>query len=364
MTRRSTAYYHPNPPLLHGDQVVLINSGKASFRVLEIKDADGGQRVEQVHSKSIARFDRFHESAFLVGDYVYELSNLGICVDCKNGETIWRKRLPIRSGSATWANGRFYVHNTEGMMRLYEATPDGCTEKGSFKLADHRRMSGATAPVVAGGRLYVREDDRLFCYDIRQDSAQDDQEPRRVVIPALARSIAVLSKKPGEASEPRRTPKSVFSPTPHDVVKKMLELAKVKASEVVVDLGSGDGRIVIAAAKEYGCRAIGYELDPELVRMSRQNARKANVDDRVTFHQADLFAADLTEANVVTLFLLPPQNAQLVRQLKQLPAGARVVAHEFEIPGLTPDSWIEFESADSGEMHQLHLFATPLKESK
>jgi SAM-dependent methyltransferase len=250
-------------------------------------------------------------------------------------------------------------------MKLYEATPEGYVEKGSFPLDDHEDMSGATAPVVAGQRLYVREDSRLFCFDIRRrDSTEDPAaQPHRVALPELAPAAAGLRTTSDPASDPRRIANSVYSPTPHDVVAKMLALAEVEKEDIVFDLGSGDGRIVIAAAKKYGCRAVGYELDRELVQLSRQKAREAGVEDRVTFHQADLFTADLTCADVVALYLLPIQNERLIPQLKRLPAGARIISHQFQIPGVTPNKVIDIESVESGESHRLSLITAPIEQS-
>src|SRR5262245_60696450 len=105
-----------------------------------------------------------------------------------------------------------------------------------------------------------------------------------------------------------RTPKVPFVPTPQDVVEKMLRLAEVKKADVVADLGCGDGRIVVTAARQYGCRAIGYDLDRECVRLSREKAKQAGVADLVRIEHADLFEADLSRVDVVTLYLGPTLN--------------------------------------------------------
>jgi precorrin-6B methylase 2 len=222
-------------------------------------------------------------------------------------------------------------------------------------------MSGATAPVVAGGRLYVREDTRLFCYDVRRQSDRQAAEPRRIELPQLARAAAGVSATTDPVNDPRRIVNSAYSPTPHDVVARMLTLAGVKTDDVVFDLGSGDGRILIAAVKEYECKAIGYEADPQLVKLSRRKAREGGVADRVTIHEADLFTADLSQADVVALYLLPVQNKRLIPQLNRLRAGSRIVSHHFEIPGVVPDKIIKVESKESGEAHRLYLFITPLE---
>jgi precorrin-6B methylase 2 len=123
-----------------------------------------------------------------------------------------------------------------------------------------------------------------------------------------------------------------FVPTPQSVVEAMLELAHVTAADVVYDLGSGDGRIPITAAKKYGARGVGIEIDSRLIRESMDNLAKAGVGDRVRFVNQDLFEANISEATVVTLFLLPRLNVQLMPKLKrELRPGTRVVSHYFHM---------------------------------
>jgi len=143
--------------------------------------------------------------------------------------------------------------------------------------------------------------------------------------------IAGLSLVMVQASQaPSHRPDVRFLPTPDNVVDAMLEMAHVTASDVVFDLGSGDGRIPIAAAKKYGARGVGVEIDDQLVRLSQENAVKAGVADRVTFIHGDLFQTDISQATVVTLFLLPSLNIQLIPKFKrELRPGARIVSHHF-----------------------------------
>ena len=123
-----------------------------------------------------------------------------------------------------------------------------------------------------------------------------------------------------------------FVPTPQAVVDRMLSLAQVKKGDVLYDLGSGDGRIVITAARQYGARGVGIDLDPERIREARANATKAGVDGQVKFIAGDLFKTDLSNANVVTLYLLNSVNRDLRPQLwKQLKVGTRVVSHAFDM---------------------------------
>ena len=130
-------------------------------------------------------------------------------------------------------------------------------------------------------------------------------------------------------------------PTPQPVVFRMLELAEVSEEDVVYDLGSGDGRIVIAAAKEFGARGVGIEIDPELVKRARRKAERAGVSDRVEFRQGDLFEADIGEATVVTLYLWPTMNDRLRPKLmEELSPGTRILSHDFGIGDWSPDTTV------------------------
>jgi cyclopropane fatty-acyl-phospholipid synthase-like methyltransferase len=130
-----------------------------------------------------------------------------------------------------------------------------------------------------------------------------------------------------------------YLPTDHPIVEAMLELAQVGPDDVVYDLGSGDGRIVIAAARDHGVRkGVGVEIDPALVREARAAARHAGVEDRVTFVERDLFEVDLHEATVVMLYVGPVANRKLLPKLKaQLRPGSRIVSHYFDIDGWEAD---------------------------
>jgi SAM-dependent methyltransferase len=129
-----------------------------------------------------------------------------------------------------------------------------------------------------------------------------------------------------------------YVPTPQAVVDRMLTLAKVTADDFVIDLGSGDGRILITAAKKYGARGLGVDIDPRRIAEATANARKAGVEDRVTFRQQDLYQTSLGEATVLTMYLLQSINLKLrPRILKELPPGARVVSHAFHMGNWAPD---------------------------
>jgi hypothetical protein len=222
----------------------------------------------------------------------------------------------------------------------------------------------AGSPVFANGTLYIASRNTLWAIanpDTAPTATSSVPDDRHRVAGESNRSTAVDAPVDiNPASDTGRIVNAAFSPTPHDVVVKMLEVAEIGTDDTVFDLGSGVGRIVITAARKFGCRAVGYERESNLVKLSRERASESGVTDRVTFHQADLFNADLSEADIVTLYLLPIQNERLIPLLNRLPAGARVVSHHFEIPGVKPDKIIEFDSNESGERHRLFLYIAPL----
>lgn len=135
-----------------------------------------------------------------------------------------------------------------------------------------------------------------------------------------------------------------YVPTPQGVVKGMLQLAKVTKDDFVIDLGCGDGRIVVLAASEFGARAMGYDLDPDRIAEANANARKANVADKVKFVEKDLFEAEIKDATVVTLYLLPSVNEKLKpRLLGELKPGTRIVSHSFRMGDWQPDETKEVD---------------------
>jgi SAM-dependent methyltransferase len=146
--------------------------------------------------------------------------------------------------------------------------------------------------------------------------------------------------------------------TPPEVVVEMLRLARVGPDDVVYDLGSGDGRIVIAAARDFGARGVGIELDPDLVAESARNARRAGVAERTRFLRQDIFDADISEATVVTLYLWPDVNLRLrPKLLSQLKPGSRIVSHDFPIGDWQPARVVNFKGPE--RTHVLSLWIVP-----
>lgn len=158
-----------------------------------------------------------------------------------------------------------------------------------------------------------------------------------------------------ENGRPQRKPDVWYVPTQHELVKRMLDLAEVRPGDVVYDLGCGDGRIVIAAARDRHVRGVGVDIDPRRIRDARVNAERAGVQDMVTFRVADLFETDIREATVVMLYLLPEVNRKLKPKLfAELRPGARVVSHDFD---MGPD-WPPDKTEDYG-VDRLFLWVMP-----
>ena len=151
-----------------------------------------------------------------------------------------------------------------------------------------------------------------------------------------------------------------FVPTPIEVVDKMLELAEVKKGDVLYDLGSGDGRIPIAAAKEYGIRAVGIEIDPKLVTEAEENARQAGVAHLVRFRNEDMFHIDISEATVVTLYLSEKLNVLLrPKLLSELRPGSRILSHDFRMGEWKPEQTVR---VPWGKMYRtVYLWTVPAK---
>jgi len=148
--------------------------------------------------------------------------------------------------------------------------------------------------------------------------------------------------------------------TPAEVVTEMLRLAGVNGNDLVYDLGSGDGRLVIAAARDFGARGVGVEIDPRLVAQSAESARRAGVGDRVAFRAGDLFDTDLSDATVVTLYLSPELNLRLrPKLLRELRPGARIVSHDFDMGDWPPSQTIRVASRD--RLSNVFLWIVPPK---
>jgi ribosomal protein L11 methylase PrmA len=141
---------------------------------------------------------------------------------------------------------------------------------------------------------------------------------------------------------PTRRPDVIYVPTPQEVVEAMLQVANVTKNDIVYDLGCGDGRIPVTAAKKYGARGIGIDIDPQRIKEANENVQKSGVADKVTIMNADLFTTDISEATVVTLYLLPSLNQKLMPKLKsELKPGTRIVSHAFDMGDWKPEKELD-----------------------
>ncbi|MFO0844371.1 MAG: PQQ-binding-like beta-propeller repeat protein [Gemmataceae bacterium] len=329
-------------PIVVGDQVFCASGYGRGVALLSLKRNDDGLDATEEYYQA-RTLPPWHETTIEHEGYVYAgATTKMVCLEMATGKVLWEARGAVGGTYAvTCADGRLYLRDQFGRVALVEATPKGYVENGLFQIPTAGRKPGSTAPVVAGGRLYLRDDDVLHCYDIKEEITPKKDG----------------AGKPGSGG---RVPRAAFVPTPPEVVEEMLSLAKVTRMDVVFDLGCGDGRVLVAAAKRYGCQARGFDLDPECVKAAREAVEKEGVRDLVRVEEKDLYAADLKEATVITLYLLARMNEKLVPRLQALRAGTRVVAHEFAIPGMRPDQVVRGNTRE-GRKYALYLYTLPLR---
>jgi SAM-dependent methyltransferase len=182
----------------------------------------------------------------------------------------------------------------------------------------------------------------------------------------LPAAISAAEEKAADQSKPKqiRTADCVYVPTPNDVVEKMLEMGAVKKADLLYDLGCGDGRIVVMAAKKFGCKAVGYEIDPDRVAEGRASIKKKKIEHLAKIEQEDIFKLDVSKANVIMIYLLPGMITKLLPQLEKLQPGSRIVAHDYAIAGAVPDKEVEITSNEDNVKHTLYLYTLPLKKEK
>jgi hypothetical protein len=185
-----------------------------------------------------------------------------------------------------------------------------------------------------------------------------------MMIAARAAALLLSSLVPA-AGAVAGEPSVPYVPTPQEVVERMLQVARVGPNDYVIDLGSGDGRIVITAARKYGARGFGVDLNPDRIRESNDNARKAGVTARVAFHHRDLFETDLGQATVITMYLLPRVNLELRPKLLELKPGTRVVSHDFSMDDWKPDVHVVMEASEkyggSGGKSDIYFWVIPAR---
>jgi SAM-dependent methyltransferase len=184
----------------------------------------------------------------------------------------------------------------------------------------------------------------------------------RVALSVLLLSLFLLamSRPALEQTNRLHKPDVVYVGTPYDVISILLQMAHIQKDDVLYDLGCGDGRVLVLAAQKYGCRGVGYEIDPERVNASIENVIRNRVEILVKIAQADIFTLDLSEATVVHLYLLPEMNIKLLPQLDKMKPGTRVICHNYNLPGIIADQTLTYLSYEDSSTHIMTLYTIPL----
>lgn len=328
-------------PIIRNGQVFYASGYGVGHALLTLGQADSAWKVVEEYRQRSRAYVPWLGSPTALDDGVMVNTSSGLqWVDWKTGSVLWEEKSLGRC-TYTVADGKVFVRTQSGRMLLGTAAAKGWSLVSEFSPpktdAKDRSMDtpAYTFPVVANGYLYIRDFDSLSCYDVRAP-----ERPQKQV------------------------PDAVFVPTPADVVRKMLQMAAVTKDDLVYDLGSGDGRIVIAAAQTYGCKAIGIEIEKDLVALSRVTATAAGCEKLATFEHGDIFEADFSKANVVALYILPAMSQKLIPKLDKLKPGSRVVSHYFAIPDVVPDKVIKITSEEDGVERPVYLYSVPLKREK
>jgi outer membrane protein assembly factor BamB len=350
-------YRYSHTPILSEDLVIATTGNGGGMAGLKLRRSADGVAVDEKYFVARTSMQFTQDSSIVLDNRLYGLYSwrVMICWDARTGVRVWHHRLAGQRGSPSFtvAGERLILHFSDGPVVLAAITPEGILEKSSFTVPGETVDAGAAMPVVAGGRLYLRRENSLFAYDLR--------EAPPASAPATRRLVFTPPETPSRDELPKER-RAAFVSTPEDVVHRMLRMAAVKKADVVCDLGSGDGRIVRIAARDHGTRAIGYEIDPELVRLSRSLTEAWGLQDRVTIMDQDMFTADLTSVTVLALYLPEEFLKKLMPQFAKLKPGARIVSHQFRLPGVVPTRSLTAVSSDTGRVHGIYLYEVPLRE--
>ena len=340
-------------PIPRGDTVVATAGYGVGLALLKLSSSDDKTAMEVAYSQRVD-ISPFQDSGLIVGSHLYLVGgNARRCVDLSDGKIVWSDNSTGRGLAAmTHADGRLYLHHSDGTVALAEASPEKFVGISTFKIAGWQSATGATNPVVTGGRLYIRNESRLFCFDVRETALSVERK----------RPAAIVLTPPDAAAAPPA--QAIYVPTPQDVVEKMLQVSALGEGDTFIDLGSGDGRFVLTAAKKHKAEAVGYEIDAQLVKESRAAIEKAGLGTTASIEQKDLFLADLSNASVVAAYL--PENflARLLPQFEKMGCGSRIVTHQFKIPGMEIDAVHKMDSKDDGDAHTIYVYTTPLRKKK
>jgi hypothetical protein len=341
---------------LGADKVFTLSGWGIGGALLEIRrTGDSFAAVEKYMNKY--SFESWVGSTLKVGSRLFSFMGQATCIDLESGAVLFSRGGGGGRTTVTWADDRFYLRGNQGQVLLLEATESEVKTVSKFDTPVGREPAW-TFPVVAGGRLYLRDQGELSCHDIRGPKYQE---------PPPVWSILWTAPWKLHAADPAPPPKpssdAIFVATPQDVVDKMIELAKITKDDLVYDLGSGDGRIVLTASRNHGCKSVGFEINPGLVWESRFKIKQAKLENLATIEEKDLFMVDLTAASVVTLYLGEPNNAKLLPRLRELKLGSRIVSHAHLLGenGPKPDVTFTMTSKEDGVEHKIHLWTLPLK---
>jgi hypothetical protein len=234
-----------------------------------------------------------------------------------------------------------------GGTSLTRATGSHGTAGGESSPAGGTAPRGAAPPAVARGATAAG----------RQAGA-GNRPPA-----GISQALAAEAAREDKPSVPRK-PDVIFAPTPPEAIDEMLVLSGLQSGECLYDLGCGDGSIVVAAAKKYGCRAVGFDIDPRRIAESRANVSRNGMGHLVSIVQQDIFEVDLGPADVVTVYLLPGLNQRLISQFEKMKPGARIVSHDFDMDGVIPDRAVQVYLAGRHQYKTFYLWTTPLKMKK
>jgi len=404
-------------PVAHGN-LVYSAAGRTGGAAVKLQSKGDTITAEEVYFSR--NLPNSIGGAVVVNGHLYGTNNSGlVCAEFATGKVKWQAESG-GAGSVCYAEGRLYVHGENGDVALVEATPAAYHEKGRFTLPDQPKRGKSKAwayPVVANGRLYIRDLDVLWCYDVKDEkggktgqttlrillptkgarvlidgkSAGDRKgTERQIVAPSLAKGKKVyevmttwrtnnytkfyrtqkLAPKPGATvvvdlrKQDPDNPDHIeirFVPTPDDVVARMCKLGNVAKDDIVYDLGCGDGRIVITAVADFKAKkGVGVDLDPDRIKESVASAKEHKVTDRVEFRVGDVLKIkDLSSASVVMLYMGEDVNLRLRPILqKTLKPGSRIVSHAFSMGDWKPDKVETFEGED-GDEYVIYLWTIP-----
>jgi outer membrane protein assembly factor BamB len=319
------------------------------------KMGDGEEYIDNMHRTLTSVV--IHEDLVIAADF----GGIVHCLDAMSGRRYWSHDML----ASIWAtplivDKTVYVVDEDGDVAVFRLSADlnqaMITNDGPPRPIAEVNMDGPiySPPIFANGVLYIATRSRLHAIFIPPNKMEP---PDHVRIPM---SSGESDRRP-DLVNVRPIGRSIFSPTPHDIVDKMLGLAGVTKGDRLVDLGCGDGRIVIAAAAKHGAHAMGYEIDAELAAEGRRRVKQSGLDERVEIRSEDMFTANLRDANVATVFLYSPDLEKLKPQFAAMHAGSRIVSHHFAIPGAKPDRVVTVTSTETGNEHRLLLYILPLR---